>query len=158
MWRSFVLHCSIIIWVMLMQEVSLWQFFIGFVIGYLFLYFFPSLLYSRDYIRRLGGLVRFLWTFVKVFFLANIEVARQVLFVPRREIVGKFIEIDIDRLSWFETILYAHLVTLTPGTASVWISREKKKLLIHALTKREDREIQDELAKELLKPILEFTR
>jgi multicomponent K+:H+ antiporter subunit E len=81
--------------------------------------------------RPLAGLALFLRVVVDIV-VANGQVARLVL-GPLDRLNPAFIEVPLDIADPFVATLLGSIVSLTPGTVSVEIERERKVLLVHAL-------------------------
>lgn len=64
---------------------------------------------------------------------ANIEVIKQIISLNGKSISPQLIEIPVPQKSDLGRVIYANSITLTPGTVSVSLS--KNKLTVHALTK-----------------------
>ncbi|MGE4048484.1 MAG: Na+/H+ antiporter subunit E [Acetobacteraceae bacterium] len=65
-------------------------------------------------------------------FTANLLVARQVL-GPSEELRPGFLEVPLDLTDPFVATLLGSIVSLTPGTVSVDIDRDRRVLIVHAL-------------------------
>jgi multicomponent Na+:H+ antiporter subunit E len=71
---------------------------------------------------------------------ANIDVIKLIMTFKRASISPRFIEVDLSLKTDLGRVIYANAITLTPGTVSVELTKEK--ILVHALTK----EAADDLA------------
>lgn len=155
----FVLHgLFAIFWVILNKGHTLGDFIVGAVIGFLLLSLFPKLLNAKEYVRRILGFFRFIAYFSWIFVKSNLAVARQVLFVPRHKIRGRLVDLPIEELKSFEAILCAHFITLTPGTTSVDICDHPKRIIVHSMGGADDSTVRATIDREIITPILEFTR
>jgi multicomponent Na+:H+ antiporter subunit E len=65
--------------------------------------------------------------------LANLDVAYRV-WHPGSKISPRFIRVPYRSQSDFVTVTYANSITLTPGTVTISVDREKSELLVHALS------------------------
>ena len=65
--------------------------------------------------------------------LANIQVARIILFMPATQIKSAWISVPVDLPCPEALALLAGTITLTPGTLTAEFSADNKALLIHAL-------------------------
>ena len=83
----------------------------------------------RSPLRMLGYLGLVLWDVI----VANIQVARIVLFMPPDQIRSAFITVPIDLPTPEAVSLLAGTITLTPGTLTADVSADGRALLIHAL-------------------------
>ncbi|CAM2863608.1 Na+/H+ antiporter subunit E [Rariglobus hedericola] len=107
---------------------------------------------------RAIGFAAFLFHFARELVLANIAVAKSVLFQPVSALVPDFISYPLDGLSDFEIVVLTHCITLTPGTTSVEVSEDRTTLVVHALDARDPQGVCDGIKKTLETPILAWTR
>lgn len=64
---------------------------------------------------------------------ANIDVIKRVLVSNGKDINPQLIELPVPQKTDISRVIYANAVTLTPGTVSIELSRDK--MVVHALTK-----------------------
>lgn len=106
--------------------------FLGFVVSFVVLWWLRGLMRPTGYFRKLPlGLwygTLFLWELLK----SNIRVAWDVI-TPRRLRKPGIIAIPLDASTDLEITVLANLITLTPGSLSIDVSRDRKKLYIHAM-------------------------
>lgn len=81
--------------------------------------------------RPVAGLILFVRVMGDIM-LANLEVARQVL-GPIGRLKPAFIEVPLDLDDTLVATMLGSIVSLTPGTVSIEIDRERHVLLVHAL-------------------------
>ena len=72
---------------------------------------------------------------------ANIEVIKLIIKLNDKSISPQLIEITMPQKSDLGRVIYANSITLTPGTVSVALS--KNKLTVHALTKETAQELNE---------------
>ena len=109
-------------------------------------------------IARAWYLLRYGMIFARELTKATIVVTRAVL-SRRLEIRPGFLALDMDCESDFEITVLANSITLTPGTISVHVEREQRKIIIHALDVGSDPEAVRRDVKETLEAnILKWTR
>ncbi|MCG8349308.1 MAG: Na+/H+ antiporter subunit E, partial [Chloroflexales bacterium] len=65
--------------------------------------------------------------------VANLNVARTVLFTPRAKLRPGIIAVPLDVTSDVEITMLANIITLTPGTLSLDVSDDRKVLYVHAI-------------------------
>lgn len=107
---------------------------------------------------RALGLALFCFCFTKELLLANIAVARTVLFQPRSALAPGFVTYDLRGLTSFEIVVLTHCITLTPGTTSVEVSADQNTLLVHALDARDPDGVRASIRAGLEAPLLRWTR
>lgn len=85
------------------------------------------------YFRRMFVTVRFVAFVVWELVLANVKVARTVLFTPASRLRPGIVAVPLDPKSDAEITTLANLITLTPGTLSLDVSDDRTTLYVHAL-------------------------
>jgi multicomponent Na+:H+ antiporter subunit E len=83
--------------------------------------------------RRIVALVRLAAYFAWELVLANLRVAAAVI-GPRSRLRPAIVAIPLDADRDVEIATLANLITLTPGTLSVDVSRDRRTLFVHTLT------------------------
>jgi len=120
------------LWVAIAPAPSLGQVLLGGAIALAIPWFTHPFWPEAPRLARPGVAVRLflqvLWDIV----VANVEVARLVL-GPTDRLHPAFIELPLEIEDPFVATVLASIITLTPGTLSVDIDRERRVLLVHAL-------------------------
>jgi multicomponent K+:H+ antiporter subunit E len=120
------------LWIAIAPAPSLGQFLLGGAIALAIPWFTHPFWPEAPRLARPGVAVRLflqvLWDIV----VANVEVARLVL-GPADRLHPAFIELPLEIEDPFVATLLASIITLTPGTLSVDIDRDRRVLLVHAL-------------------------
>jgi multicomponent Na+:H+ antiporter subunit E len=157
--RSLGINLAIaVMWLLLSATPSVAAFAIGFVAGFVLLALFRPVLDSGDYVRRSLAFLTFLVRFAGEFLVANAKVACVVLFRRRASLRPDFVRYDIADLSRGEILLLSYCVSLTPGTTTVEISDDFKRLTFHALDADRPDELRAQIDRTLKQTILAFTR
>ena len=147
------------LWLLLSNDPGVPSFILGFITGYLIIAGFRGLLPGgAAYVRRTRALVRFALYFLWQFLVANFSVAQVVLFRSRDRLRPDFVELDVAALRPPEILLLSYCITLTPGTVSIRISDDFHTLTVHALDAADPAAIQRDINRQLIQPILAFTR
>lgn len=107
---------------------------------------------------RIFGFLLFLIYFFRALLIANLQLARTVLFEKSEDLSPGFLNYSVDELTKLEILLLSHCITLTPGTTTVEISEDFKELLVHALDARDPRATAQSIRDELELPLLRWTR
>lgn len=107
---------------------------------------------------RAVGLLAFCYHFTRELVLANIAIAKSVLFQKNTDLAPGFITYPLTGLSRFEILVLTHSITLTPGTASVELSEDLSELVVHAFDARDPEAVRDSIKKGLEQPLLAWTR
>jgi len=157
--RSLLLNVLVaLIWLLLQPAPSIAGLLFGFAIGFGLLALFRPVLDSGDYVRRVLAGIWFGVVFTREFLLACLQLVRLILFVPSERLRPAFLIFDISDLSRVEILLLSHVVTLTPGTSTVDISADFKRLYLHVLDCPDPEAVRAEIERTLKRGILAFTR
>ena len=81
-----------------------------------------------------------------------------MLFRARAKMHPGFVDLDVSALRPPEILLLTYCITLTPGTVSIRISDDYRTLTVHALDAADAAAIRRDLHRQLIQPILAFTR
>ncbi|MDZ4309864.1 MAG: Na+/H+ antiporter subunit E [Cypionkella sp.] len=100
---------------------------------------------GRPKIRHPLRLVSYVALVVWDVILANIQVARIILFMPADQIKSAWITVPVDLPCPEAIALLAGTITLTPGTLTAEFSSDNKALLIHALHAPDPDATRDEI-------------
>lgn len=119
-------------WVGLSQDFSPLNLFIGFFAGYFFLMIVSWNFSDRKYFEKLPRLVQFIVFYIYELIRSNIEVAWDVL-TPNDLSKPAIVRIPLSLKSDFQIALLMNLITFTPGSLSVDLSKDKKFLYVHGM-------------------------
>jgi multicomponent Na+:H+ antiporter subunit E len=119
-------------WMGLTEDYSPQTLIVGFVLGFLILFFVRRIVGGPNYlvkVRQALGLFLFtVWELI----LANLRVAHDVM-TPSYYMRPGIIAIPLDARTDVEITLLANLITLTPGTLSLDVSADRSVLYIHVM-------------------------
>lgn len=147
------------IWLLLSSQPGVSSFVIGFLTGYAILALFRKLLPGGEaYVRRSLALLRFSLHFSWQFVVANFSVARTVLFHRTADLRPGFVACDVSALKPGEILLLTYCITLTPGTVSIKLADDFGRLIVHALDARDPDAIRRDINRQIVQPMLAFTR
>lgn len=147
------------LWLLLSSDPGVPSFILGFITGFLIIAGFRGLIPDGAvYVRRTRALGRFALYFLWQFLVANFSVVAVVLFRPRARLRPGFVDLDVSTLRPAEILLLTYCITLTPGTVSIRISDDYRTLVVHALDAADAAAIQRDVDRQLIQPILAFTR
>ena len=100
---------------------------------------------NRPRIRAPLALARYVLLVLWDILVANVQVARIILFMPNDRIQSRWIAIPIDLTSPEAITLLAGTITMTPGTLTADLSADGRVLLIHSLHAPDPDAIRDEI-------------
>jgi multicomponent Na+:H+ antiporter subunit E len=121
-----------VIWMFLSESYSFASFLVGFVIGAALLFLLNRFIPDSFYFKQVKAIIYLIFLFIKELILANIEVLKWV-YKPKLNFQPGIIALPIDVKKNWEITLLANLITLTPGTLSVDVSRDQRYIYIHAI-------------------------
>jgi multicomponent Na+:H+ antiporter subunit E len=117
---------------------------LGFVIGFITLYWLRGLLGDTTYFRKvpLGFwfTLLFLWEVVK----SNLRVAWDVV-TPQTLRQPGIVAVPLDAKTDIEITVLANLLTLTPGSLSVDVSADRRVLYVHAMFAEHPETVRQEI-------------
>lgn len=99
----------------------------------------------------------FLIYYIKEMILANLLIARDILF-PRAVLTPGILKLKLDCASDHEILTFFNLLTMTPGSLSIDISDDKKYLYVHLWNVNDIPAMKEEIKKTLEKRVLEVYR
>lgn len=100
---------------------------------------------ARPRLTRPIALISYLALVLWDVILANIQVARIILFMPAHQIKSAWITVPVDLTSPEAITLLAGTITMTPGTLTADMTRDGRALLIHALHAPDPAAVRDEI-------------
>lgn len=146
-----------VIWMFLSESYSFASFIVGFVIGTALLYLLNRFIPGSYYFKHVRAILYLVFLFIRELLLANIEVLKWV-YKPKLDFQPGILALPIDVKKNWEITLLANLITLTPGTLSVDVSRDQRYIYIHALDLPDVNETIVSIKESFEKAIREVTR
>ncbi|MGF7183954.1 multicomponent Na+:H+ antiporter subunit E [Desulfitispora alkaliphila] len=117
------------------------NFIIGFILGAILITAFKIVTKQKEsYFTRVNLAVRLLLVFIKELLVANWAVIRVVL-SPGMNIKPGIISYPLDVEDDFHITLLANMISLTPGTLSMYVSDDNKYLYIHVMDIKDKDEV-----------------
>jgi len=155
-----------LIWAALQGSFSIGNLLFGFVLGLTIVLFARPLYASGDDREPTGSSaslrpIRRFWRFVVlvlVFFreliISSVQVASYIV-SPRLQIRSGIVEYPLDVATDLEITALANLITLTPGTMTLDVDPDQKRLYVHSMTVESDdgREVVEEIKNSLEKHV-----
>lgn len=157
--KSFAINLLVaVIWLLLSADPSPEVFTIGFLLGFMLLAVFRSVLNSGSYVRRVFATAHFLLLFGWEFLIANVNVVRTVLFRPIASLRPNFVTYDVTDLKPFEILLISYCISLTPGSTTVKVTEDFNTLIMHTLDVDDPEAVRARLDRTFKRRILNITR
>jgi multicomponent Na+:H+ antiporter subunit E len=156
--NQFLLNIILAIaWMLLTGELTVENFIEGLIIGYLILWISKSALGGTKYFKKIPKAIGFFFYFIKELIVANLKVAFDIV-TPKDYMQPGIIAVPLDAETEMEITLLANLITLTPGSLSLDVSRDKKTLYVHSLYIEDADEFRKILKQGLERKLLEVLR
>lgn len=146
-----------IIWMLLKSDFSPVQFLIGYVVGVILLYVLRRFLTFDFYFRRVVAIVKLIILFLWELILANIDVVKIVL-SPKLDIQPGIIAVPTKLKTDWEVTILASLITLTPGTLSMYFSEDGKTIYVHSIHVPDKEAMIKQIHDTFERAIMEVTR
>lgn len=121
-----------IVWVFLTGSLAVVNFIFGFVLSFFVLWIISRKQENRKYFVIAPRIISFFFYFLYELFKANIQVAADVV-TPKFYMTPGIVAFPLDAKSDLEITLLANVISLTPGTLSLDVSKDKSILYIHAM-------------------------
>lgn len=122
-----------LVWVALANELSLGALVMGLIIGVLVPLGTAAFWPDRPRVRRPLKIVEYGLLVLYDIVVANLQVARLILFVPNDQLRSHYVAIPLDLTSPEAITVLAGTITMTPGTLSAELAADGGALLVHGL-------------------------
>ena len=146
-----------LIWVFLTGEYNFYNFFFGYIFGFLIIWLIDSGKGQSKYIKIVPRIISFVFFFNYELIKANLQVAYEVM-TPGLGVTPGIVRIPLDVKTDFEISFLANLITLTPGTLSLDVSDDKEVLYVHSMYIKDKDEFIWSIKNGFEKRILQITR
>ncbi len=146
-----------IIWMLLRNDFSPVEFFIGYVVGIALLFVLRRFLTFDFYFRRVIAIIKLILLFLKELILANIDVIKIVL-SPKLDIEPGIIAVPTKLKTDWEVTLLSSLISLTPGTLTMYFSEDGRTIYIHSIHVPDKEAMIKQIHNTFEKAIMEVTQ
>jgi multicomponent K+:H+ antiporter subunit E len=137
----------LVVWLMLNNTISLGHILLGSVLSIVIPLLCEPLRVPQPKIKRPLKAVLYIFIVLKDIIVANIEVAFLVV-GPLQRIKPGFIAVPLELVDTLPITVLASTVTMTPGTVSAEVSKDKKWLYVHVLNMPENEQEVIDLIKQ----------
>ncbi|KQI67507.1 cation:proton antiporter [Loktanella sp. 3ANDIMAR09] len=135
----------VVVWCLLQNTITLGTVVMGLILGFIIPITTAAYWPNRPPLPKPWRLVNYLALVMWDVVVANIEVARIVLFKSNAAMQPKWIVIPLDLRTPEAITMLAGTITLTPGTVSADLSADGTALLVHALDAADPDAVRDEI-------------
>lgn len=108
------------------------NFVIGFALGFILLWLTQRSMTRSNYFRKVPRVISFVLFFIWALIKANLRMMIIVL-SPRLAIQPAVVAVPLDVRSDMEITLLANLITLTPGTLYLDVSKDRTMMYVHVI-------------------------
>ena len=130
---------------------------VGFLVGMAVLHVMGSALGDARYVVRLWRGSVLLVIFIKELIVSSVRVAFDVL-RPRLTMEPAVIRVPLDLTRDAEITLFANLISLTPGTLTIYVASDRMSLHVHAMIGIDHDDFSEELKRTFERRIREALR
>ncbi len=134
-----------VIWMMLAQSTSLNSILFGLMLGILIPFVTEPFWPNRPSLRNPAMIVEYMLVVLWDIVIANIEVARIILFIPNADLKSVWVTIPLDLTSAEAITVLAATITMTPGTVTTMVAADGRSLLVHCLHTEDPQAVVDEI-------------
>lgn len=134
-----------IVWCLLNNTASPGMVVFGLILGTLVPILTAAYWPDRPVLNKPLGLISYVLIVMWDIFVANIEVARIVLFKSNADMAPNWVVVPLDLRTPEAIAMLAGTITLTPGTVSSDLSDDGHALLVHALDAPDPEAVRDQI-------------
>lgn len=143
-------------WVVLTVGFTPENFFVGYIVAWLALFFTRSLYGNPTYFKKPYLLVKYTAIFVYRLFASSFWVVLDILTVKHKARPG-IVAVPLDVKTEAQLLLLTNYISLTPGTLSLDVDTDKNILYVHAMFIDDPARVRDDIKNGIEKEILELT-
>ncbi|MBV2358546.1 Na+/H+ antiporter subunit E [Thalassococcus sp. CAU 1522] len=132
-------------WLLLVNKITVGNLLLGFVLGVVIPKLTAPYWPDRPKLSRPLKSVSYFFLVLWDIVIANIAVARIVLFMPRDKIRSAWIAVPLELTSAEAITVLAGTITMTPGTVSAMLSADGRSILVHCLHTTDPEATRDEI-------------
>ncbi|MBI9082952.1 MAG: Na+/H+ antiporter subunit E [Desulfobacterales bacterium] len=130
---------------------------VGFILGYIALWITQPLYGASRYFQRAPKTVRLICHFLMELVLSNIKVFWDVI-TPAHISRPGIVAVPLDVKTDMEILLFANMLSLTPGTLSLDLSDDRSILYVHVMFLDDPDRFRQSVKEGLERRVLEVTR
>ena len=143
-----------LLWLLLANQLSAGHLLLGALLGWAVPLYTARFWPEQVKVRRPQVLVRFLLVVLYDIVVANVTVARLIM-GPAERMRPAFVTMPLELRSEVAISLLASTISLTPGTVSVFLSADRRCLVIHSLHTTEPDELVATIRRRYERPLKE---
>jgi multicomponent Na+:H+ antiporter subunit E len=133
-----------LMWAALQGDLDAANIVMGYLIGAVLIYLFRRMFFRPVYFRKTALGLTLVVVFITELIKANIAVLR-VVFSPRARVRSGVIALPTELTNDVALTVLANMITLTPGTLTLDISRDRLYLYVHTLNLDDPEDVKREI-------------
>lgn len=146
-----------LIWALMTESFTFASILFGVVASYLVLWFLSPLVGGEAYFRKVPQCLRFALFILKELVVANLRIAWHIV-TPSSFFKPGVLAVPLEPMSEVEVAVLANIVTLTPGSFTVDVSRDRSVLYVHMMDIDDIEAARQSIKDQYEKPLLEVLR
>ncbi|WP_018931515.1 Na+/H+ antiporter subunit E [Gracilibacillus lacisalsi] len=146
-----------IMWMFLGETYTFVSFLTGYIIGALLLFMLRRFIPDAFYLERVWKMIKLVFLFIKELLISNIDILKWV-YKPHKDYKPGIFALPTDLKSNWEITMLTSLISLTPGTLSVAVSKNNDTIYIHAMDIDDNETAIEAIKTTFEKAIMEVTR
>jgi multicomponent K+:H+ antiporter subunit E len=123
----------VVLWMLLLNDFSAGGLIVGIILGMSISILTSQFWPDRPHVRSWGKALEFMLIVAWDVIVANVIVAKLILFCPVKELNTRWVTVPIELKTPEAIAILAGTITMTPGTVSSDISADGRSLLVHCL-------------------------
>jgi len=120
------------VWVILTSDFTYQNIILGIMLSSLITLYTGSLFTQKIYLKKLHKILFLILFFIWELIVANLRVAYEII-KPKMTFTPGIVEVPLDVEKDIHITILANMITLTPGTLSLYISDDKKSHFVHTM-------------------------
>lgn len=144
-------------WAMAHGSLDIRHLTVGFLLGFAVLAIAGVISGENVYARKMAAILRLISIFLWHLLMANFRVAADVL-SPSHKMSPAVIAVPLDAETDQEIMILANMITLTPGSLSIDVSKDRRVLYVHVAYARDVDQARRTIKDSYETPLLRVTR
>ncbi len=108
-------------------------------------------------LRKIPQLLSFLLFYLRELLRANLRVAHDAV-TPTHHMRPAILAVPLEARTDFEILLLANLITMTPGSLSLEVSRDRRTLFVHVMYVADPEKMRREIQTHIERRVLDLLR
>lgn len=121
-----------LIWMFLQESYTFQGFVLGYLVGMFLLFLLGRFIPDSYYMKRVWAIIKLVLLFIRELILSNLSILK-LIYKPKLTVQPGIFALPTELRTNWEITMLANLITLTPGTLSVFVSDDHSILYIHAM-------------------------